>query len=102
MVRPVECGHELFEQSPRAMRGVGLEHYPDVAFGNSSRRLQHGRDLRRVMSVVVDEPDTARATASFEPSPRTFEAWQRCRRDAQSHAEVIRDGDRRGDITRIV
>ncbi len=48
-----EAGGEITEQVAHARVAMRLDHGDDTAPGAGARRLQHGRDLGRVVAVVV-------------------------------------------------
>ena len=51
----VEARAELFEQITQPRVAMWLHHRNHLAIGAFPRRAQHGRDLNRVMAIVVDD-----------------------------------------------
>src|SRR5579863_8345363 len=53
----VETGAEALEQIGQAGVAVRLHHGDNLSLGDRASRLEHRRDLDRVMAVIVDDRD---------------------------------------------
>ena len=98
----VEAGAELLEQRLQPRVAVRLHHGDDLALGRFARRLQHRRDLDRMMAVVVDDGDAVPFAGAGEAPLDAAESRQRLADAFVGDAEFVRDRDRRGGVERVV
>ena len=113
LARRVDVGeHDLVGQRQRRtklvqqLRGaripVRLEHAHDAARAGSSRRAQHGRDLGRVVTVVVDDGDPACLAFALEPALGATKLRQGRRDGRKRHVQLQADADRGERVEHVV
>ena len=98
----VEAGAELLEQRLQPREAMRLHHGDDLAIGRFARRPQHGRDLDRVMAVVVDDGDAVPFAGLGEAPLDATEACQRLTDRFVGNAQRMRHRDRRRGVQRVV
>ena len=98
----VEAGAELLEQRRKPRIAMRLHHGDHLALGRFARGLEHGGDLHRMVAVVVDDGDAVPGAGAGEAPPHAAETCERAADRVIGDAELMRDGDGRRGIERIV
>ena len=98
----VEAGREFVEQRLQARVAMRLHDGDDLRLGRGARGAQHRSDLDRMMAVIVEDARRPSIRRSGEAALDAAKARERAADRVDAHAELMRDGDRRGGIERIV
>src|SRR6266700_288822 len=98
----VEAGAELLEQRLQTGIAMRLHHGDDLAVGRFARGLQHGRDLHRMVAVIVDHRDAVPFPGPSEAPLHPTEARDRLADGIIGKSELVRDRNRGGGVERVV
>ena len=98
----VEAGAELLEQSRQPRVAMRLHDGDHLALGQFARRLQHRRDLDRMVAIIVDNGDAVPHAGAGEAPPHAAETAPALADHVIVDAEFMRNRDRRRGIERVV
>ena len=93
---------ELALQVARAREQMRLKDGDDPPVGAAARRLEGGRDLGRVMRVVVDHDHAVAATDLLVAPRRAAEPGKLGRRLVEAHADMSENGERGERVQHVV
>src|SRR6516164_9965688 len=86
----IEAGRELLEQRCQPGIAVRLHHGDHLALRRLARRAQHGGDLDRMVTVVVDNRHAIPLAGAGEATPHAAEIPKRRADRVVGHAELAR------------
>src|SRR5262249_17491817 len=89
----VGAGAELFEQVGEARVAVRLDDRDHLALGGGAGGAQHGRDLDRMVPVVVDDRDAVGFAGAGEAALHAGKGREGAAHDVVVDPHLIGDGD---------
>jgi hypothetical protein len=81
---------------------VRLHHGDDLALARLARGSEHGRDLDRVMTVIIDDGNAVPCAGAGETPPHAAETGERQADDVVADAQLVRNCNRGRGVERVV